>query len=203
MELQRRLNDVAYSENVRRDRPFRLVAEAVPQIVWARRADGYCDYQNRRWFDYTGMTAQQSAGTGWMDAVHPEDRARLGRLSTPTTASGSAALCDRRSPDGRPTRRIPPRPNWRLVPVVLDQGPSLLRPQWASRSHVGHRHRYHGAQGSRRSTQAKSAGLATRTAHDGQAAVDGRTLGLSWKGAERNGFGSANPRRAVALFTAG
>ena len=37
--------------------------------------DGYCDYQNRRWFDYSGMTAE-SSGTGWLAAVHPDDRDR-------------------------------------------------------------------------------------------------------------------------------
>ena len=69
---------------MRSERRFRLLAEAIPQIVWTTTADGYCDYQNRRWFDYSGMTAEESAGAGWMDAVHPEDRARLGPAWTQT-----------------------------------------------------------------------------------------------------------------------
>jgi len=77
-------DDVVNSEDVRSERRFRLLAEAIPQIVWTTRAEGYCDYQNRRWFDYSGMTAEESAGAGWMDAVHPEDRARLGPAWTQT-----------------------------------------------------------------------------------------------------------------------
>ncbi len=64
----------------RAERRFRLLAEAIPQIVWTTTADGYCDYTNRRWLDYSGMTAEESAGVGWRDAVHPEDQERHGAL---------------------------------------------------------------------------------------------------------------------------
>jgi len=67
---------------MRSERRFRLLTEAIPQIVWTTTSDGYCDYQNRRWFDYSGMTAEESSGKGWMDAVHPEDRARYGSAWT-------------------------------------------------------------------------------------------------------------------------
>ncbi len=67
---------------------FRLLAEAIPQIVWTMRRDGNCDYQNRRWFEYSGMTAEESEGLGWIVAVHPDDRATcrppLGELSINT-----------------------------------------------------------------------------------------------------------------------
>ena len=64
------------SEELRSERQFRLLAESIPQIVWTTRPDGFCDYQNRRWFDYSGLTREDSAGLGWVEAVHPEDRAR-------------------------------------------------------------------------------------------------------------------------------
>jgi PAS domain S-box-containing protein len=52
---------------------FRLLAEALPQIVWTARADGVQDYLNRRWFQYTGLSAEESRGDAWMRAFHPED----------------------------------------------------------------------------------------------------------------------------------
>ncbi len=76
MGIPRPTQDVD-DHDARSERRFRMLAEAIPQIVWTTRPDGYCDYQNRRWFDYSGMTAEESSGTGWVDAVHPEDRARL------------------------------------------------------------------------------------------------------------------------------
>jgi PAS domain S-box-containing protein len=56
---------------------FRTLVEAVPQLVWACRPDGYCDYLSRQWVEYTGIADEQEHhGIGWMQAVHPEDRDR-------------------------------------------------------------------------------------------------------------------------------
>lgn len=55
---------------------FRSLAESVPQMVWAARADGAMDYANQRWVNFTGLSVEQSRGIGWMTAVHPEDVSR-------------------------------------------------------------------------------------------------------------------------------
>ncbi|WP_166802184.1 sensor histidine kinase [Microvirga pakistanensis] len=52
---------------------FAVLAESLPQLVWSARADGSHDYFNRRWHEFTGMTAEQSEGNGWQNAVHPRD----------------------------------------------------------------------------------------------------------------------------------
>ena len=50
-------------------------ADMIPQIVWEAQPDGnYTDF-NRRWYEYTGLTRESSLGTGWIMAIHPEDRA--------------------------------------------------------------------------------------------------------------------------------
>ena len=53
---------------------FRTLAEAVPQIVWITRADGWCLYFNQHWIDYTGMPLAQSLGHDWTAPLHPDDR---------------------------------------------------------------------------------------------------------------------------------
>jgi PAS domain S-box-containing protein len=58
-------------------RRLRAVAEMIPLIAWTADADGGADFFNRRWFDYTGLTLDQSAGRGWMAAVHPDDLPRV------------------------------------------------------------------------------------------------------------------------------
>lgn len=55
---------------------FRQLAEAMPQIVWATRPDGWNVYHNHQWMAYTGMSAEDSQGHGWSQAVHPDDRER-------------------------------------------------------------------------------------------------------------------------------
>ena len=49
--------------------------EGIPEIVWTADLGGAIDFTNRRWLDYSGLTAEQSLGEGWAQAVHPDDLA--------------------------------------------------------------------------------------------------------------------------------
>jgi PAS domain S-box-containing protein len=53
---------------------FHSLAESMPQIVWTTRADGWNTYFNKQWVDYTGLTLEESYGTGWIIPFHPEDK---------------------------------------------------------------------------------------------------------------------------------
>jgi PAS domain S-box-containing protein len=55
---------------------FRTLADAIPQIVWTAEPDGTIDFFNHRWFEYTGLTAEQSLDGGWSLLIHPDDRAK-------------------------------------------------------------------------------------------------------------------------------
>ncbi|MCA1632674.1 MAG: PAS domain S-box protein [Acidobacteria bacterium] len=55
------------------ERRYRALADAMPQIVWTARPDGYFDYYNRRWFEYTGKTFEETRGWGWQPVLHPND----------------------------------------------------------------------------------------------------------------------------------
>jgi PAS domain S-box-containing protein len=52
---------------------YRQLADALPQIVWTSNPEGELDYYNQRWFDYTGMTLEQTYGWGWKPVLHPDD----------------------------------------------------------------------------------------------------------------------------------
>ncbi len=52
---------------------YRFLAESIPQIVWTARPDGFIDYYNQRWHDYTGMTLEQTQGWSWQPVLHPDD----------------------------------------------------------------------------------------------------------------------------------
>lgn len=56
---------------------FAILAESLPQLVWSARSDGSYDYFNRRWYEFTGLTPEQSQGEGWQQAVHPKDLSQL------------------------------------------------------------------------------------------------------------------------------
>jgi PAS domain S-box-containing protein len=55
---------------------FRSLAEIVPQFVWEARADGQAQYFNQRWYEYTGLSPDESLGEGWANALDPQDRQR-------------------------------------------------------------------------------------------------------------------------------
>jgi two-component system sensor histidine kinase/response regulator len=55
------------------EKGFRQLADAMPQIVWTARPDGGLDYYNQRWFDYTGMTLEETEGWGWAPVLHTDD----------------------------------------------------------------------------------------------------------------------------------
>ncbi|MFN6514705.1 MAG: ATP-binding protein [Nostoc sp. CreGUA01] len=52
---------------------YRYLAEAIPQLVWTTDAHGECEFFNQNWCDYTGLTLEQSLGSGWLAALHPDD----------------------------------------------------------------------------------------------------------------------------------
>ena len=58
------------------EQEFRALAEAVPQIVWATRPDGWNIYFNQQWMEYTGLTLDESYGHGWNIPFHPDDKQR-------------------------------------------------------------------------------------------------------------------------------
>lgn len=52
---------------------FRFVTDFMPQMVWVTKPDGYHEYYNKRWYDYTGLDAGTSQDKGWSLVLHPDD----------------------------------------------------------------------------------------------------------------------------------
>jgi PAS domain S-box-containing protein len=53
---------------------WRAILDAVPQMVWSARPDGFVDFYNRRWYEFTGDALADSEGSGWASIVHPDER---------------------------------------------------------------------------------------------------------------------------------
>ncbi|ACE85393.1 EAL domain-containing protein [Cellvibrio japonicus] len=56
---------------------FIELTEGLPHLIWTCLPDGRCDFLNQRWCEYTGQSQEQQLGYGWLEQVHPEDRAPL------------------------------------------------------------------------------------------------------------------------------
>jgi len=59
-----------------RERKLRDVIETMPTFAWTALPDGSIDFANRYWVEFTGLSSEESMGSGWEAAVHPEDVGR-------------------------------------------------------------------------------------------------------------------------------
>ncbi len=69
------------------ERRLRTLADAVPQLIWGNSGEGVANYFNQRWYEYSGLTFDQSYNFGWVAIVHPDDAPR----SVPTWEAALAA----------------------------------------------------------------------------------------------------------------
>lgn len=67
---------------------FRTIADAMPQMVWSTLPDGYHDYYNERWYDYTGVPRGSTDGEAWSGIFHPEDQANAWDLWQQSLSTG-------------------------------------------------------------------------------------------------------------------
>ena len=62
---------LAEEELRRSEEQFHSLANALPELCWMARKDGYVFWYNERWHEYTGMTPEQVEGWGWQSLHDP------------------------------------------------------------------------------------------------------------------------------------
>lgn len=55
------------------ERQFEDITNMIPQMIWRTTPSGEHDYYSQRWYDYTGLSVEESAGEGWLRGFHPDD----------------------------------------------------------------------------------------------------------------------------------
>jgi PAS domain S-box-containing protein len=70
--LQKAFEEIKESE----DR-LRVIINTIPTQVWSTRPDGFAEFFNQRWLEYTGLSVEQALDRGWTAAIHPDDVNRL------------------------------------------------------------------------------------------------------------------------------
>lgn len=68
---------------------LRELTETIPEMLWSAASDGAIDYCNARLLDYTGFSAQEIMGNGWMKCLHPEDVDQTARTWLSSVATGA------------------------------------------------------------------------------------------------------------------
>ena len=55
---------------------FAILTNAMQQMVWSALPDGYHDYYNDRWYEFTGVPLGSTDGEEWNGMSHPDDQER-------------------------------------------------------------------------------------------------------------------------------
>ena len=55
---------------------YDVLTDAMPQMVWSTLPDGYHDYYNAQWYEFTGVPPGSTDGEGWNGMFHPDDQDR-------------------------------------------------------------------------------------------------------------------------------
>ena len=55
------------------DSQLRILAEAIPNMVYTADAQGMLLYANKRWYEYTGSNYDQTRNLHWLRFIHPDD----------------------------------------------------------------------------------------------------------------------------------
>jgi PAS domain S-box-containing protein len=67
---------------------FRELADNISQLAWMTDREGRRYWYNKRWYDYTGTTAEEMLGRGWRKVHHPQHLARVEALIEQSLRSG-------------------------------------------------------------------------------------------------------------------
>ena len=58
-------------------RQFHTLVDTIPILAWTAQPDGFIDWYNARWYEYTGATPESMAGWGWQSVHDPEELDRV------------------------------------------------------------------------------------------------------------------------------
>ncbi|MCJ1262199.1 hypothetical protein MMC22_002069 [Lobaria immixta] len=61
--------DIIKTQSEENDQQFQLICDTMPQLLWTTTPNWF----SRRWYDYTGLSVQDSLGLGWKNPFHPDD----------------------------------------------------------------------------------------------------------------------------------
>jgi PAS domain S-box-containing protein len=130
----------AYRSRVRQlrreEKKLRDVVETIPAIAWTALPAGWVDFSNRNWEEYTGLSFENGAGSGWETAVHPEDVKRHADKWRASVASGDPFENEARY------RRADGEYRWFLVRAVpLRDGGGKIRKWYGTKTDIEDRKR--------------------------------------------------------------
>ena len=79
---------LAEAKAQQQEKELQLTIDTIPAFVFSNLPDGWTDFLNKRWLDYTGLSLSEAQGFGWQVAYHPEDLQRVLKARSESIAAG-------------------------------------------------------------------------------------------------------------------
>ncbi|OON67735.1 PAS domain-containing protein [Hymenobacter sp. CRA2] len=80
----------ALAEQLRQsEQQFRFLTDVVPLFTWTARPDGVLEFANRRFLEYSGLSASALPDGSWLEAIHPDDQAATRQLWAASLSTGA------------------------------------------------------------------------------------------------------------------
>src|SRR6202140_3068971 len=74
----RKAEDLREEDVLRRSEHYlQVTIDTIPVLAWGSRPDGWNEFLNQHWLDYTGLTIEEARGWGWKLAIYPDDLPRV------------------------------------------------------------------------------------------------------------------------------
>jgi PAS domain S-box-containing protein len=86
----------AEAKLVEAERESRRMLDEIPTLIVRGATNGYIQYLNKQWFEYTGSTHETAKGFRWQQSLHPDDKNRLIEFGARFVASREPGDCEAR-----------------------------------------------------------------------------------------------------------
>ncbi|TDE18267.1 PAS domain S-box protein [Dyadobacter psychrotolerans] len=107
---------------------FRTLADSMPQFIWTGDTEGNLNYFNKSVYSYSGLAPEQIEKEGWLQIVHPEDRAENIRLWQDSITTGNNFLFEHRF------RRSDGAYRWHLSRAIAQKDANGFIQMWVGTS---------------------------------------------------------------------
>ena len=78
------------------ERELQHMLDTIPTLIVRGATNGYIEYLNKQWFEYTGSTHETARGFRWQESLHPDDKDRLVEFGARFVATAEPGDCEAR-----------------------------------------------------------------------------------------------------------
>ena len=112
-DVTRYTDEIKY-QSEQKEEHFKDICDAMPEMLWRANTDGYpgkylspvlhhhawsdylVDWWSKRWYDYSGLTPEESLGSNWGNNFHPDDMIKTMERWTHSLATGDEYVTEYR-----------------------------------------------------------------------------------------------------------